>query len=135
RWRAVSVEDGHTPTDSCSFGVGVKAVPPPGATGACPASASGPAVLGVASKALLYAGLMLVVAVAVVGEGVFGGAPEARPRIAAWAGLAAVVGSIALLLSQEQATHASMSRFLGSQVARTPIALVVACALAAVLGF
>jgi putative copper export protein len=71
----------------------------------------------------------------VIGEGVFGGAPKARPRIAAWAGLAAVVGSIALLLSQEQGTHASMSKFLGSQVARTPIALVIACVVAAVFAF
>ncbi len=131
-WSAVSVDDGHTTTDSFSFGVGVKAVPPPGTTGASTASASGPTVLGVVSKALLYAGLMLVVAVAVIGEGVFGGAPKARPRIGAWAGPVAVVGSIGLLLSQQQATHASLGTFLGSHVARTPIALVVVCAVSAV---
>jgi copper transport protein len=132
-WSAVSVDDGHTSTGSFSFGVGVKAV---GAGAAAPeASASGPTVLGVAGKALLYAGLMLVVAVAVIGEGVFGGAPKARTRIAAWVGLAAVVGSIALLVSQQQATRASMSRFLQSQVARTPIALVVLCVVAAVFAF
>jgi len=134
-WSAVSVDDGHTTTDSFSFGVGVKAPPAGPATAAPPPSASGPTVLAVAGKALLYAGLMLVVAVAVIGEGVFGGAPKARPRIAAWAGLAAVVGSLALLLSQEQGTHASMSKFLGSQVARTPIALVIACVVAAVFAF
>jgi copper transport protein len=134
-WSAVSVDDGHTTTDSFSFGVGVKAPPAGAATAAPPPTASGPTVLAVAGKALLYAGLMLVVAVAVIGEGVFGGAPKARPRIAAWAGLAAVVGSIALLLSQEQGTHASMSKFLGSQVARTPIALVIACVVAAVFAF
>ena len=134
-WSAVSVDDGHTTTDSFSFGVGVKAPPAGPATAAPPPTASGPTVLAVAGKALLYAGLMLVVAVAVIGEGVFGGAPKARPRIAAWAGLAAVVGSLALLLSQEQGTHASMSKFLGSQVARTPIALVIACVVAAVFAF
>jgi copper transport protein len=134
-WSAVSVDDGHTTTDSFSFGVGVKAPPAGPATAAPPPTASGPTVLAVAGKALLYAGLMLVVAVAVIGEGVFGGAPKARPRIAAWAGLAAVVGSIGLLLSQEQGTHASMSTFLGSQVARTPIALVIACVVAAVFAF
>ena len=133
-WSAVSVDDGHTTTDSFSFGVGVKAPTGP-ATAAPPPTASGPTVLAVAGKALLYAGLMLVVAVAVVGEGVFGGAPKARPRIAAWAGLAAVVGSVGLLLSQEQGTHASMGTFLGSQVARTPIALVVMCVVAAVFAF
>ncbi|HJX08649.1 MAG TPA: copper resistance protein CopC [Actinomycetota bacterium] len=130
-WSAVSVDDGHTTTDSFSFGVGVTA-PPPGQGTAAPATASGPTVLGVAGKALLYAGLMLVVAVAVIGEGVFGGAPKARPRIAAWAGPVAVVGSIALLISQQQATHASMGRFLGSQAARTPIALLVVCVVAAI---
>jgi len=134
-WSAVSVDDGHTTTDSFSFGVGVKAPPAGPATAAPPPTASGPTVLAVAGKALLYAGLMLVVAVAVIGEGVFGGAPKARPRIAAWAGLAAVVGSIALLFSQEQGTHASISKFLGSQVARTPIALVIACVVAAVFAF
>ena len=129
-WSAVSVDDGHTTTDSFSFGVGVKASTGPVAGGP-PPTASGPTVLGVAGKALLYAGLMLVVAVAVIGEGVFGGAPKARPRLAAWAGLAAVVGSIGLLVSQQQATHASMGRFLGSQVARTPIALIIVCVIAA----
>ena len=133
-WSAVSVDDGHTTTDSFSFGVGVKAPTGP-ASAAAPPSASGPTVLGVAGKALLYAGLMLVVAVAVVGEGVFGGAPKARPRIAAWAGVAAVVGSIGLLLSQEQGTHAALRRFLSSQVARTPIALVVVCVIGAILAF
>jgi copper transport protein len=92
-------------------------------------------VLGIAGKALLYAGLMLVVAVAVIGEGVFGGAPKARPRRAAGAGGAAVGGSIGRVASQQPATHASMSRFLGSQVARTPIALVVVCVIAAVFAF
>ncbi len=129
-WSAVSVDDGHTTADSFSFGVGVKTVTPP-AAGPAP-TASGPTVLGLAAKALLYAGLMLVVAVAVVGEGVFGGAPEARPRLAAWAGLAAVAGSIGLLWSQQSATGASFAKFLGSQVARTPIALVVICVLAAI---
>src|SRR5262245_48415026 len=89
-WSAVSVDDGHTTTDSFSFGVGVQA--PTGPATAAPApTASGPTVLGVGGKALLYAGLMLVVAVAVIGEGVFGGAPKGRPRLAAWAGIAAVV--------------------------------------------
>ncbi len=134
-WSAVSVDDGHTTTDSFSFGVGVKAPPTGPATAAPPPTASGPTVLAVAGKALLYAGLMLVVAVAIVGEGVFGGAPKARPLIAAWAGLAAVVGSIGLLLSQEQGTHASMRTFLASQVARTPIALVLMCVVAAVFAF
>jgi copper transport protein len=129
-WSAVSVDDGHTTADSFSFGVGVKTATPP-AAGPAP-TASGPTVLGVVAKALLYAGLMLVVAVAVVGEGVFGGAPKARPRIAAWAGLAAVVGAIGLLWSQQSSTGASIGRFLGSQVARTPIALVVICVLAAI---
>jgi len=133
-WSAVSVDDGHTTADSFSFGVGVKASTGPAAAGPAPTS-SGPTALGVGGKALLYAGLMLIVAVAVIGEGVFGGAPKARPRIAAWAGPAVVVGSVALLISQQQATHASMSRFLGSQVARTPIALVVVCVIAAVCAF
>jgi copper transport protein len=134
-WSAVSVDDGHTTTDSFSFGVGVKAPPTGTAAAAPPPTASGPTVLAVAGKALLYAGLMLVVAVAVIGEGVFGGAPKARPRLAAWAGPASVVGSIGLLVSQQQATHASMSRFLGSQAARTPVALALACVITAVLAF
>ncbi len=134
-WSAVSVDDGHTTTNSFSFGVGVTAPAPGGTAAAPPATASGPTVLGVAAKALLYAGLMLVVAVAVIGEGVFGGAPKARPRIAASAGLAAVVGSVGLLISQQEATHASMRRFLGSQVARTPIALVIVCVIGAVFAF
>ena len=131
-WSAVSVDDGHTTTDSFSFGVGVKAVGPP--TTAPAPSASGPTVLGVDREG------------AVVRRPDAGGrrrrdrrgrlrgrAEGAPPDRSLGRRSQPSSGSIGLLVSQQQATHASMGRFLGSQVARTPIALVVVCVIAAVL--
>ena len=111
-WSAVSVDDGHTTTDSFSFGVGVKArLDRRGRS--CRRRASGPTVLGVVGKALLYAGLMLVVAVAVVGEGVFGGAPKARPGSQPGPDSHPSWGRSGCCVAAE-ATRASIARFLGS---------------------
>ena len=78
-WRVVSVDDGHVTAGAFAFGVGTSAgtvTPVEGGS-----ATSGPTPLGVVSKALLYAGLMLLVAIAVVSMWVFGGAPEARRRL------------------------------------------------------
>ena len=120
-WTTTSVEDGHQTSGVFTFGIGVAPTTP--AAAAPPTRASGPTALGVIAKSLLYAGLMLVVACAVVGMGVFAGAPKARPRVGMWAAAAALVGALAFLWAQQRATGASVGTYLSSQAARNPLAL------------
>jgi copper transport protein len=130
-WTTTSVEDGHTTTNSFTFGVGVT---PTGTSAAAPPpSTSGPTPLSVISKSLLYAGLMLLVAIAVVGMGVFGGAPTARPRVGMWAAAAALIGVLGFVWAQQRGTGASLSRYLGSEAARLPIMLAAVTLAAAIL--
>lgn len=131
-WSATSVEDGHTTTNSFTFGVGV-ATAKGGAPMPTAPSRSGPTPLSVISKSLLYAGLMLLVAIAVVGMGVFGGAPKARSRVGAWAAAAALVGVLGFVWAQQRGTAAPMGRYLASDAARVPIILAAATLVAAVL--
>jgi putative copper export protein len=131
-WTTTSVEDGHTTSSSFTFGVGVKAASGPSAA-APPPRTSGPTPLSVISRSLLYAGLMLLVAIAVVGMGVFGGAPKARPRVGLWAAAAALVGTLGFVWAQQRATGAALARYLSSEAARIPIAIVAVTLVAAIL--
>ena len=132
-WRVVSVDDGHVTTGAFAFGVGID----PSATPTTPVtdpSTSGPTPLAVASKASLYVGLMLLVAIAVVGMGLFGGAPVARRRLGLVAGVAGLLGALGFLVSQQRAIGASFGAYLGSASARTSIWLVGAATVAAACG-
>jgi copper transport protein len=130
-WTTTSVEDGHQTSSSFTFGIGVK---PTGPSAAVPLpKASGPTPLGVVSKALLYAGLMLLVAIVVVGIGVFGGAPDARARVGAWAGVAAAIGAIGFVWAQQRASTASFGRYLSSEAGRIPIEIAIVTLIAATL--
>lgn len=130
-WRVVSVDDGHVTAGAFAFGVGESAgtvTPVEGGS-----AASGPTPLGVASKALLYAGLMVLVAIAVVAMGLFGGAPKARRRLGVGAGAAAVAGAAGFLLASQRAIGAAIGTYLRSEVARDPLAIAAAALVALVL--
>jgi len=128
-WRVVAIDDGHVTSGAFAFGVGTPPGPPTASTAT---ASSGPTPLAVASKAALYAGLMLLVAIAVVAIGLFHDAPTARRRVGVVAGVVALLGSIGFLLSQQRAIGVSLETFLRSASARTTVWLVVASALAAV---
>ena len=128
-WRVVSIDDGHVTAGAFAFGVGT----PPGAVTAPAASTtSGPTPLAVASKAALYAGLMLLVAIAVVAIGLFHDAPAARRRLGVVAGIVALLGAIGFLVSQQRAIGVPLDTYLRSSAARTTIWLVLATTIAAV---
>ncbi|MFI5055206.1 MAG: copper resistance CopC/CopD family protein [Actinomycetota bacterium] len=128
-WRVVSIDDGHVTAGAFAFGVGT----PPGAVNASAASTtSGPTPLAVASKAALNAGLMLLVAIAVVAIGLFHDAPAARRRLGVVAGIVALLGAIGFLVSQQRAIGAPLDTYLRSSSARTTIWLVLATTIAAV---
>jgi copper transport protein len=131
-WTTISVEDGHPTSGVFTFGVGVSAPATPSA-GVPPSRTSGPTPLSVISKSLLYAGLMLLVAIAVVGMGVFGGAPRARPQVGMWAAAAGLVGALGFVWAQQRATGASAGTYLSSEAARNPIALLAVTLVAAIL--
>ena len=128
-WRAVSVEDGHSSGDVFAFGVGVR----PTAPSTSGPSTSGPTPLAVTSKSALYAGCMLLVAVAVVGGGLFGGAPRACRWVGVAAGWVAFVGAVGFLLAQQRSIGVPLGTYLGAAVARDPQVLVVITLVGAVL--
>ncbi len=130
-WRVVSVDDGHVTAGAFAFGVGESAgtvTPVEGGS-----TSSGPTPLGVASKALLYAGLMVLVAIAVVAMGLFGGAPKARRRLGVVAGAAAMAGAAGFLLASQRSIGVGIGTYLRSEVARDPLAIAAAALVALVL--
>jgi copper transport protein len=126
--RVVSAEDGHVTSEAFPFGVGTS----PGTSPARTTTTSGPTPLSVVAKSLLYAGLMLLVAVAVVGDGLFRGAPSMRRALGVWAGAAAVVGALGFLLSEQRSIGVAMGTYLDSVAARDPVRIVVVSILALV---
>ena len=131
-WRVVSADDGHVTAGAFPFGVGTS----PGTGVAAPATggpASGPTLLGVIGKSALYAGLMMLVAIAVVGMGLFHDAPRARRPLGLIAGVIAFVGAIASLGAQQRAIDVSMRTYLHAGVARVPMKIVAVSLVALVL--
>ena len=129
-WRVVSADDGHVTSGAFPFGVGTS---PTGSATSGSTSESGPTPLSVASKSLLYAGSMLLVAVAVVGVALFGGAPSARRRLGLWAGVAAVAGALGFLVAQQRAIDVPMGTYLRSEAGRDPLWIAIVSLVALVL--
>ena len=77
---------GTSPRARSPSGLGPRPAAP---TAPTPTATSGPTPLAVGSKAALYAGLMLLVAIAVVAIGLFDDAPAARRRLGVVAGVVA----------------------------------------------
>ena len=121
-WRIISAVDGHVSAGGLSFGVGS---PAPGVQGAPPVT-YGPTVVSVAGKALLYAGSFMVLAVAVVGLGVFRGRP-ARLHVVALAGsLAACTGASGVVVAQQRGAEVSVIALLRADAGRPLTALLAA---------
>ena len=100
-WQTVSTQDGHETAGVFAFGVGpVEGTIAPGV--APTFSTSGPTPFSVAAKTALYAGLMLLVGAAVVGLGLFGGAPRSLRIVGLAAALLAFGGAIGLLGAEQQ---------------------------------
>jgi copper transport protein len=116
-WRVVSAIDGHATAGSFSFGVNAPAPAQPQAGSTSPQSTSGPTALSVIAKVLLYSGLMVLVAVAVVGLGLFHGRVGVR-TLSIGGGLLAFVGAELLVLSTSETAGVSVSELLGSAAGR-----------------
>ena len=112
-WRVVSEADGHATAGAFSFGVNV--APGTVVTPSVPVPTTpSPSVGSVAGKLLLYVGLALSFAAAVVGLLAFGGRVPERKRVLRFAAASAVVGVVTMLLSERATLGVSMGDLLSS---------------------
>jgi copper transport protein len=115
-WRVVSKDDGHLTAGSFAFGVGV---PAPTATPQSQAAPRGetpsPSAPATAARLALYAGLTLLLGVAVTGLAVFGRVlpPGARPLLAVAAGLT-VAAAVTRFLAERARIDAPLGTLLSS---------------------
>jgi copper transport protein len=125
-WRVVSRTDGHVTAGSFAFGVGVEPSPAPGGERAS-GTAAFPSAGSVVAKWLLYVGLSVVVAAAVVGVAALR-RPRPAPRIVVGGALAALAGALALVASETSTIGVGVGTFLGSAAGRPYAWLVAATA-------
>jgi copper transport protein len=115
-WRVVSKDDGHLTAGSFAFGVGV---PAPTATPQSQAAPRGetpsPSAPATAARLALYAGLTLLLGVAVTGLAVSRRVlpPGARPLLAVAAGLT-VAGAVTRFLAEQARIDAPLGTLLSS---------------------
>lgn len=137
-WRSVSADDGHLTAGSFSFGVSaVPAVTPSPTPAAGTSETPGPTLLSIAAKILLYAGLMLLVAVAAVGLGAFRGAPSSLRIVEMVAGVLSLAGAALFLVAEQRTVGVPMADLLRSPTGRPFLWLLVtvlAANVVAVLG-
>ena len=112
-WRVVSEADGHATAGAFSFGVNV--APGTVVTPSIPTPTTpSPSIGSVVGKLLLYVGLALSFASAVVGLRAFDGKVPARKAVLRSAAAAAVVGGLTMLVSERVTLGVSMSDLLSS---------------------
>ena len=129
-WQVVSRQDGHETAGVFAFGVGpVHGAITPGVSPI--PSTSGPTPLAVAAKTSLYAGLMLLVGAAVVGLGLFGGAPHSLRTVGLAAALLAFAGAVGLLITEQHTVGVALNDLLRTATGRPYLWLVVATLAAA----
>lgn len=122
-WRVVSTVDGHLTAGTVPFGVGVA----PEEDVAVPQDEpAGPTALSVVAKSCLYAGLMVLIAVAVVGLGAFSRRPRTLPVVALTGAVLALGGVAGLLASERAAVDVPMGDLLASETGRPLVWLAVA---------
>jgi copper transport protein len=130
-WQTVSTQDGHETAGVFAFGVGpVEGTIAPGV--APTFSTSGPTPISVAAKTALYAGLMLLVGAAVVGLGLFSGAPRSLRIVGLVAALLAFGGAIGLLGAEQHTVGVPLNDFVQTATGQPYLWLVVATLAAAI---
>ncbi len=122
-WRVASSTDGHVTAGSFAFGVGASTTVTP--VGSSASSAYGPTPLSVGAKTALYVGLMLLVAVAVVGLGAFGGDPTSLRIVGLIGAGVALVGAAGLLVAEQHAVGVPMNQLLRTATGRPYVWLLI----------
>ncbi|HUL86417.1 MAG TPA: copper resistance protein CopC [Actinomycetota bacterium] len=122
-WRVASSTDGHVTAGSFAFGIGASTTVTP--VGSSSSSAYGPTPLSVGAKTALYVGLMLLVAVAVVGLGAFGGDPTSLRIVGLIGAGVALVGAAGLLVAEQRAVGVPMNQLLRTATGRPYVWLLI----------
>jgi copper transport protein len=133
-WRVVSRDDGHVTAGSFAFGVGV---PAPAATPQAQAAPQGatqsPSAAATAARLALYAGLTLLVGVAVTGLAVSGRVLPAGARVLlAVAATLAVAGGVVRFLAEKARIDAPLGTLLDSSTGQGLLRLTVGVVVTAV---
>lgn len=123
-WRVASSTDGHVTAGSFAFGVGASTTVTP--VGSSASSAYGPTPLSVGAKTALYVGLMLLVAVAVVGLGAFGGDPASLRIVGLIGAGVALAGAAGMLLAEQHAVGVPTNQLLRTATGRPYVWLLIA---------
>ncbi len=115
-WRTVSAVDGHIASGSFAFGVGGAAPPAPaaGAGQGASTSSAGPSPFAIASRWLLYLGLVLLLGTAIFGTLVAPGVQAISTRLVAAAWLVAVAGTAAVVAAQLSDAGIGLDTALGT---------------------
>ena len=133
-WRVVSKDDGHVTAGSFAFGVGV---PAPAATPQAQAAPQGatqsPSAAATAARLALYAGLTLLVGVAVTGLAVTGRVlPSGARVLLAVAATLTVAGGVARFLAEKARIDAPLGTLLDSSTGQGLLRLAVGVVVTAV---
>ena len=130
-WRVVSEEDGHATAGAFAFGVGDA----PAGTPVTPAPPVVPGVsaMAVVAKMLLYAGLAVLVAAAVVGQVALGGRVPARTPLLLTAGAIALAGAALLFVAEARSLDVTLRTLAGSAAGAAFLRVVIVATVAAVL--
>jgi copper transport protein len=114
-WRVVSKLDSHLTAGAFAFGVGVETVGTPQLPEAMTPAPSPAAVVG---RALLYAGVAVLIAAALVGRLAFRGAVPARRPLLLGASAALGSGVTLMVLAQASTVEVGVVRLFGTQAGR-----------------
>ena len=123
-WRVVSQQDGHVTAGTFSFGVGVAPQAPTGGASTSTSTPS-PSPLSVVGKFLFYAGLVLVVGAVATGLWAFGGHVPARRLLLPVAGVATLLGALAMMVAEKGAIGVEYAALFRSSAGKPLIWLVV----------
>ena len=124
-WSVFSTTDGHPSRAAFAFGVGVDPASITVAPRADALATPGPDPVGVAGKALLYAGLALLLAAGALGLTVFGGEVPGGGALLEGAAAAAIVGAGMYAVGEASAGSVSLDALLGSDTGVPLIRLAV----------
>ena len=126
-WRVVSKDDGHVTAGSFAFGIGVPApTATPQAQSAPQGATPSPSAPATAARLALYAGLTILVGVAVTGLAVSGRVlpSSARPLLAVAAALT-VAGGVVRFLAEQARIDAPLGTLLASSTGQSLLRLAV----------
>ncbi|HJP66954.1 MAG TPA: FixH family protein, partial [Actinomycetota bacterium] len=138
-WRTVSKADGHVTAGSFSFGVGAAPPATAGSAGTVAGAGQSPTVLDTVGRWLLYWGLAILLAAAVVGLVAFDARLPGPRWIPSAAWFVAAVGLVLVLVAERSAVGVSFGALLRSGAGRSlvwqGVSLFVVAAAVGVWGF